>query len=103
MQFAEPISQQIPQEIGVSGVLIVGVRPNTPAAAAGLRGTTRRADGTIALGDIIEKVDGYPVTDPNQLFARLERYKPGDTVKLSIWRDGSESEVSVKLGEPGQR
>src|SRR5690348_3645237 len=102
VQFAQPISQEIPQELGVSGVLIVGVRPNTPAAAAGLRGTTRRADGTIALGDIIQKVDGYPISDPNQLFARLERYKPGDTVKLTIWRDGSESEVSVKLAEPGR-
>jgi S1-C subfamily serine protease len=102
VQFAQPISQEIPQELGVSGVLIVGVRPNTPAAAAGLRGTTRRADGTIALGDIIQKVDGYPISDPNQLFARLERYKPGDTVKLTIWRDGSESEVSVKLAAPGR-
>lgn len=39
------------------GVLVLGVPVNSRAAAAGLRPTVRRADGSISLGDVIIAID----------------------------------------------
>jgi len=101
VQLSEGLSQAIAQQLGVPGVTVLGVQPDSPAAQAGIRGTQRLADGQIVPGDIIQKLDGRDINSPNDLFALLQRYKAGDTIKLHIWRDGNEIDVSVKLGEPG--
>lgn len=52
--------QQVLEQLGVEGVLILEVPASTPAAAAALRPTYRDVFGDIVLGDIIvgELVDG---------------------------------------------
>mmetsp|Transcript_16164 Transcript_16164/g.39163 ORF Transcript_16164/g.39163 Transcript_16164/m.39163 type:complete len:324 (+) Transcript_16164:679-1650(+) len=68
------------------GVLVLNVPPGSPAAEAGLQGTTRSREG-IELGDIIVGVGSEPIGDEADLFDALEKYKPGDTVKVSVLRD----------------
>ena len=82
---------------GMSGVLVVGVQENSPAAAAGLR-PTQRVGRQIALGDIIQQIDGKDVKSTNEVNAVLERHNPGDKVTLRILRDGQQVEVPVVLG-----
>jgi S1-C subfamily serine protease len=51
-------------------------------------------------GDIITAVNGQPVTQMNDLIAYLEdNTRPGDTVTLTVWRDGAQVEVPITLGE----
>jgi len=102
VQLSEGVSQAIAQQLGVPGVTVMGVQPDSPAASAGIRGTQRLANGQIVPGDIIQQLDGRDVNSPNDLFAFLQRYKPGDTIKLTIWRAGTQMEVSVRLGQPGE-
>jgi S1-C subfamily serine protease len=40
------------------------------------------------LGDVIIAIDGKKVESPNDLFLALENYKIGDSVNLSMRRDG---------------
>ena len=97
VQLAE---DQLAQQVGVDkGALIVKVVPNSAAAQAGLRGTRRDAQGRIVLGDIIVGVDGKPVASSKDLYNLLEARKVGDTVTLSIIREGQQLDVKATLQE----
>jgi S1-C subfamily serine protease len=82
------------------GVVVVGVLPGSPAAAAGIRPFTRSPDGALVVGDVITSVDGEKVKSLDNLLEALERRQPGDEVKLGLWRAGGPAEVSAKLGKP---
>jgi len=92
-------SQRLTRQMGVEGLLVLGVERNTPAEAAGLRGTQRLRDGSIRPGDVIQSMDGKKVRLSDELYAQLERKRPGDTIKLGILRDEQPMEVVVKLGD----
>lgn len=83
-----------------SGVLVQNVLPNGPAAKAGVRGGQAQSGGGIATGgDIILELDAQAVSSVQQLSNRLQAHKPGDTVVLTILRDGERIQVSVTLEE----
>ena len=50
-------------------------------------------------GDIIVAVDGTPTTTYEQLRDAISQRKPGDKVKVEIYRDGSKKTVTVTLGK----
>jgi S1-C subfamily serine protease len=76
-------------EIGQStGVLLVGVEPDSPAAAAGL-----------LLGDTIVALDGAPVRTLDDLLALLSGDRVGRAVPVRIVRGGQLQEVTVTIGE----
>lgn len=80
-----------------AGVLVLDVPANSPAAAAGLKGTRRTETGLIEIGDIILKVDGTVINRETDLFAALEDKKPGDKVVVTVGRAvASESELVMK-------
>ena len=91
-----------------SGLLVAQVDQGTPAARAGLRGGSRPQDARsrrVSLGgDIITAIDGQPLKRPEELLVYLETKKsPGDTVTLSIIRDGQNLQVPVQIGERPSR
>jgi VCBS repeat-containing protein len=77
--------------------LILKVLPNGPAAEANLQGTRRDASGQIHLGDVIVAVNGKPINSAKELTAAIEQYKVGDTVTLTIVRDGERQDVQITL------
>ena len=91
-------NQYVAQRLGVAGVLIVQVVPNSGAERAGLRGTERGAEPSAdQLGDIILSIDGNEVRALSELRVVLDRYQPGDQVNLTIFRDGETRDVVVTL------
>lgn len=97
----EQLSRRVSQRLGVRGVLIAGVEPNSPAAAAGLRGSQLTDEGLI-LGDIVQQVDGRDVNAPDDIFAIFERHKGGDTIEFTVLREGQQVKVSVKVPTASQ-
>ena len=85
------------------GILVERVSPGGPAAQAGIRGGTKSVlAGLQELrigGDVLVAVDGKPITSQMDLNLLLNRARPGDTVTLTIFRDGKKMDVPVKLGE----
>jgi len=71
------------------GAYIVEVVENSPADKAGIKE-----------GDIITKFDGQPVKEKDGGLAKLiAQKKVGESVKLTIWRDGEQREITVNLEE----
>jgi S1-C subfamily serine protease len=92
------LPQRIAQRLGVQrGVVIEEVVQGSAAERAGLRGTVVRADGTIALGDIILEVNRQPINSVEELRSVLANYSPGDTVELTILRGDERLTVQVTL------
>ncbi len=85
------------------GILVERVNPGGPAAQAGIRGGTKSVlAGLQELrigGDILIAVNGKPITSQMDLNLLLNRARPGETVTLTIIRDGQKMDVPVKLGE----
>ena len=85
------------------GLLVETAAKGGPAAAAGLRGGDRVAQAgmqRIAIGgDVIVAVDDAKVANTMDLNIILNRKRPGDTVKLTVYRGGKKMEIPVKLGE----
>jgi S1-C subfamily serine protease len=83
------------------GLLIQQVDEGSPAATAGLRGATK----TVRLGfsqlgiggDLIVAIDGEPA-DESSLTRTMIRKRGGESITLTIYRDGRTMKVTIKLG-----
>ncbi len=70
------------------GILVNSVKPGGAADKAGVK-----------LGDIITAINGEKLEDSNVLRNKVASTAPGTEIKLTILRDGKESEVTAKLDE----
>ncbi len=93
----ENINQRLTDALGVKGVVVLKVPSRSAAAAAGLNGVRVTADGRIIPGDIITAIEGKPVDSVSKLVARLDDFKVGQSVRLSVNRQGKNVEVAVTL------
>ncbi len=71
-----------------NALLIVDVKSDSPAAAAGLR-----------VGDSIIKFDGHPVEEPEDLLDLLTGDRVGKSVDINIVRGDGTKDVKVTIGE----
>ncbi|MCP3852960.1 MAG: trypsin-like serine protease [Gammaproteobacteria bacterium] len=91
------ISSVITRQLGISGVLILKVERNSPAAIAGLRGTRRVGNSSLIPGDIIQQVGSHPIEDTESLHDALDQYTIGDHIKIHFQRDSKSLETTITL------
>ena len=72
-----------------AGMRVTGVSPGSPAAKAGLRD-----------GDIVEAVDGKPVSDPATMRYLIASQPVGDQVVLRVLRARQPLDLSLTLAAP---
>jgi serine protease Do len=87
----ENIDKENMSEYGLSsprGVGISNVSQGSPAERAGLK-----------KGDVILQFDNEPVTSSRKLLRLIGEAAPEQTVRLTIVRNNSEQQLTVKLGE----
>ncbi len=80
------LAQALALESG--GVAIRGVMRNGPADRAGIK-----------VRDVVLEIDGKPTRDTPVLLARIAELRPGDAVRVKIWRDRRAQDVSVTVGK----
>ncbi|MDG1696256.1 MAG: trypsin-like peptidase domain-containing protein [Ilumatobacter sp.] len=73
---------------GGQGVIITGVEAGTPAAAAG-----------VVVGDLIVAVDGSTTDGSAGVIAAIRDREAGDTIDITLVREGNSIEVTVELIE----
>ena len=94
----ELLPPQYAQNWGVEGAMIMGIVPRGGAEKAGLRALEQTRNGEIIFGDIITDVNGSKINNNNDLFLILEKYNPGDKIKLKYLRNEQEKTTEVVLG-----
>ena len=85
------------------GAWIQEVTDDGPAEKADLEAGKRKerfqVDEFNVGGDVITAVDGRPIRKADDLGEAISSRRPGETVRLEIYRDGRRRQVSVKLAE----
>jgi serine protease Do len=87
----QPVTQEIQESLNLKsqeGALVGEVQPGLPAAAAGIKS-----------GDIIIDVDGTPIKTVRELQRKIAAFRPDQTVKIKVIRDGKEQTIEVKLAK----
>jgi S1-C subfamily serine protease len=88
------------------GLLVQEVEPGSAAARAGLRAGRELVQiGNAELlvgGDLITAIDGKPIDRYDAISRALARKRAGDTVEMTVFRNGRTFNVQIKLGEEGR-
>ena len=84
-----------------AGAYVTDLTPGGPAAAAGLRASgINDSIGSLPGGDLIIAVNGQSIASPDDLISYLVfEAEVGQTVTLTIIRDGEQIELPLTLGE----
>jgi serine protease Do len=85
----QPVSEEIAEAVGLDkgrGAMIGAIDPASPAAQAKLQP-----------GDVILSFDGKLIDRSRQLPRLVADAAPDAVVKLSVWRDGKEQDVELKV------
>jgi S1-C subfamily serine protease len=100
----QPITSSLVESYNLpakEGVLVQSVAEGSGAARAGLQGGETQvvvAGETYVLGgDIIVGFEGKKISSINDLRDAIAQHKPGDRVRLEIYRDGNKTSVTVTL------
>ena len=75
-----------------AGALIQAAIPGGPAAAAGLRA-----------GDVIVRIDGKSVDEPDDVSDAVAARRPGDVIEIEVIRDGETRTITVELEKRPRR
>ena len=82
------LSSDLAQQFNVDhGAIVTEVGSGTPAENAGLK-----------IGDVITKINGSDIRDPQQLALNVSRMSPGTQVTVTVLRDGKPVDSKVTLG-----
>ena len=95
-----PADEAVAARLGVEGVIIAGIRPNSPADYALLRAMDSESD---SIGDVITAAGGLPVHSVFDLATQLEHAGVGHTITLRIKRDGRDVDVNVEVVDIGRQ
>lgn len=90
------VNEQVARQYGLQvnkGAMVAQVMPGSPASRAGLVGVEARGQKP----DVIVAVDGRPISTGDELTAYLASRQVGDTVTLTVNRNGKNIEVKATL------
>jgi putative serine protease PepD len=104
--FAVPSNtvKQIASQLVANGKVehaFLGVTPTNASGGVGISSVKQGSaadDAGLKVGDVVTEVDGKRLTDQSQLRAIISAHKPGDTLSLTIRRDGATKTVEATLG-----
>lgn len=91
------INQQMMGSVGRSGVMIASVRRGGPAEKVGLRGIRETRNGELIWGDIIVRLGSMRIKNVNDMLNFLEKKRVGDTVRITVLRNGRRRTFRIKL------
>jgi len=86
----QPVTADIAESLGLAGAegaLVAEPQKDTPAEKAGIKA-----------GDVVTAVDGDAVKGPRELAKMIAAMDPGQTVEITVWRNGKSETVKVELG-----
>ena len=89
-----PFDPFVVAQNGIKGVVVDGIRKDSPAAHAKLKALSRR---TGEIGDVITAVNGRPVETLSTFVAELDRAGIGNVAEFTVLRDGKERREKIRV------
>ncbi|MDX2006535.1 MAG: S1C family serine protease [Meiothermus sp.] len=84
--------------LSTRGAMIQTVTQGGPAQRAGIRPAQRDQRGRlVALGDIVQAINGRPIRNSGDVTQQIARFRPGEQVRLTLWRNGRRLEATVTM------
>ena len=83
---------------GIEGVKVLMIDREGPAHKAGIAASIVNEFGQEELGDIITAIGGHQISSADQFNYIEEKTLVGDTVNLSVFRNGNTINVPVVIG-----
>jgi serine protease Do len=87
----QDLDEELATSVGLKsgkGALVADVVKDSPAAHAGLQS-----------GDVITRFNDHDIDSARALSLAVADVSPSSSAKVSVWRDGKNRDLSVKLGE----
>jgi len=97
IELDEDINQRLTAALRVRGVVVLRVPPDSPAASVGLKGVAVTGRNVVVPGDIIVSVEGTVVDSVGKLAARLDDFRVGDKVRVTVRRDETTRDIVLTL------
>ena len=91
------VRDEVAQRAGIAGAVVLEVSKGTSAYDQGLRGLYRDNFGRLLIRDVVTGIDVAKVKSYDDLFTALDGYKIGDTVTLTVEREGKARKVKIQL------
>jgi S1-C subfamily serine protease len=91
------VRDEVASRAKVEGAVVLEVPRESRAYDMGLRGLTRDNYGRLLIRDVITAIDQMKIKSYDDLFAALDGYKIGDTVTLTVEREGKSRQVRIEL------
>lgn len=92
----DDINDRLKRATGIEGVFVLRVLPGSAAERAGLVPAQRTRRGVVP-GDIITALNGKPVARLGDLLARLDDFRIGQSVELTLRRGAEERSLQLEL------
>lgn len=96
----ERLNERVTSMLEIKGVIVLRVARGSAADHAGLKGAVLTPDGGVIPKDVIVAIQGKSVDTVSKLLGLIDESKVGDTVRLTVMREGQIREVEVTL-QPG--
>jgi S1-C subfamily serine protease len=91
------LQDQYARRYNIEGVVVLEVAPDGPAHRAGIKGLGRNSRGQLYIRDVIIGIDDHRITSYDDLYNALDNYRVGDTVTVTVERDGKMRKVQLTL------
>jgi len=91
------VRDEIARRAGLEGAVVLQVSRGSQAYELGLRGLTRDNYGRLLVRDVVTGIDSKKIGSWDDLFSALDGYKIGDTVTLTLEREGKARRVAIQL------
>lgn len=90
------------RRLGLRGLLVLTVEPESAAAQAGIRATGRDRQGRVVLGDVLLAIGERRLAVSDDLLIALEGHDAGDVVEVTVQRGDAVMTARVELDPPGE-
>ena len=94
----ELASDHIVRRSRIQGAVVISVEEGSSADRAGIQPAYRDRRGRVMVGDVIVALNDEKVQSGGEVGLMLEKYREGDTVTVTLEREGKEREIRLKLG-----
>lgn len=85
--------------LGIEGVTVSSFWQSYQNLPQGVYVTRAGGEDGLLPGDILLQINNHPIPDWNAMTDRLAAFAPGDTIQVTVYRQGSQQQLRLQLSD----